>query len=150
MQTFVLRLLALDHQSFLSQILSNSFDDKAALADLITDFVLKNHDRTAVSHRVADQFAQHGSDFTTQTAWIIAQAALETVPRDGWPFPELDTTTLAGAIGAADGAARILARHDFVSLAEPATRTRLFRICLAAIDGTSNDAASLAEGAAVS
>lgn len=118
----VRRIVAREHQAFLAEILTKRFDDKAELAGFITDFVIKNHDRTAVSHRFADQFAQHGSDLTTQTAWIIAKAAIEAAPREGWPFPDLDTTTLAAAIGATDGAARILARHDFVSLAEPATR----------------------------
>jgi hypothetical protein len=135
MRTCVLRILALEHQAFLSQIASKHFKDKLVLAKFISDFIIKNYDRTAVSHRFADQFAKYGGDFTRETAWIIALAASEAAPRDGWPFPDLDTTTLAAAIGATDGATRISARHDFVSLADPATKIRLLRICLVAIDG---------------
>ncbi len=144
-RTCVLRILALEHQAFLSQMMSRSFIDKADLASFITDFVLENHDRTAVSHRFADQFRRYGDDFTCKTAWIIALAATEAAPREGWPFPDLDPATLASAIGATDGAARILARHDFVSLTEPATRLRLFHTCLAAIDGEGVDEASLSD-----
>ena len=120
-RTCILRILALEHQVFLSQVLSRQFNDKGELASLITDFIIKSHDRTAVSSRFAEQFARHGDDFTTRTAWIIAQAAL------------------AAAIAAADGAARILARHDFPCLADPATKMRLFRTCLTALDGRPDD-----------
>jgi hypothetical protein len=135
MRTCVLRIVALEHQAFLAQMVSTRFEDKAQLAGFITDVVVNQHNRTVVSHRFADQFAKHGDDFTRQTAWIIALAAVEATPREGWPFADLDSTTLAAAIGATDGAARILARHDFLSLADPETRTRLFRTCLVAMDG---------------
>jgi hypothetical protein len=137
----VSRILALEHQAFLAQIVSRRFGGKAELARFITDFVVGSHDRTRVSHGFADQFAQHGGDFTNQTASIIAEAALEAAPREGWPFPDLDATTLAAAIAATDGAARILARHDLAGLADPATRQRLFHTCLSAIGGRRDDEA---------
>jgi hypothetical protein len=143
MRACVSRVVALEHQAFLSRMISRRFADKAELAGFITDFIIGNHDRTAVSHRFADQFAEHGGDFTRQTAWILATAALEATPRAGWPFADLDTSTLAAAIGATDGAARILARHDFVGLADPATRMRLFRTCLTAIGGRADDEAAV-------
>jgi hypothetical protein len=135
----ILRILALEHQAFLSRMVSTRFDDKAELARLVTRFVLGSHERTAVSPHLADQLARHGGDFTTQVASIIGQAALDAAPREGWPFPDLDATTLAAAIAATDGAARILAGHDVVTLTDPAVRTRLFRTCLLAIDGNVSD-----------
>ena len=135
MRTCVLRVLALEHQAFLSRIVTERFVDKAQLAGFITDFIIRNNQRDDVAPEVAKYFALHGGNFTSETAWIVAVAAHEAAPRDGWPFPDLTPTRIGIAIDATDAAARMLASNDVEGLADPAIRRLVHDICLTALEG---------------
>lgn len=135
MRTCVLRVLALEHQAFLSQIVTEKFSDKVQLAGSITDFIIKNNQRDDVTPEVARYFALHGGNFTSETAWIVAVAAHEAAPRDGWPFPDLTPTRIGIAIDATDAAARMLASNDVEGLADPTIRRLVHDICLTALEG---------------
>ena len=87
---------------------------------------------------VAKYFALYGGNFTTETAWIVAVAAHEASPRDGWPFTDLTPTRIGMAIDATDAAARMLASNDVEGLADPGLRRIVYDICLTALEGGRN------------
>ena len=134
-RTCVLRVLALEHQHFLSLIVSQSIADMRELGQAVTEFIINTNSHASVSPKVAEQFAIHGGSFTSETAWIIAKAVRDAGPRGAWKFHDLTTARLAMAIDATDAAARILARNAPAALADPRMRTMIYDICMTALEG---------------
>jgi AcrR family transcriptional regulator len=137
-RTCVQRKLAIEHQALLTRMISDKFEDEAALARCITDFAIRKIDLANASEKCAEQFALHGGSFTSEAARIIAAAVLEASPREGWPFPDLSPTILAMSIVATVEAARTAARVDASMFTSPGMRVRLLDICLVALVGGPN------------
>jgi hypothetical protein len=135
LRTCVLRILALEHQAFLSRLTSAPFEDETALAECITDFAIHKLDLASASEAFAEQFSLYGGGFTTETAQVIAAAVQRASPREGWPLPDLSPTRLAMSIAATDAAACIEGRYDKAISTDETLRPRLLDICLAALVG---------------
>jgi len=134
-RTCVLRVLALEHQNFFNVAASKPFESVDDLARAVSDFIIEGNTRSNVSSSVAEQFAIHGGNFTSETAWIMARAMIEGKLTERLSSPQLTTVRLAIAIDAADAAARILARNDAAGLADPKMRALILDICRTALNG---------------
>ncbi len=126
----VRRILALEHQALLTRLISHRFENADELARCLTDFVIRNNDRSKVSRTFAACFALHGATFTSEMSCLIGAAVQRSERRQGWIASGIE---LAMAIAVTEAAARIVARHDASVLASEATFARLFGICRASL-----------------
>lgn len=134
-RTCVLRILALKHQEFLVDIAARPFRDTRQLARAITDFIVSINSRIdGVTPEMNEHIARTGRHFTSDTAWIVADATSAGLAHRGagsGPTAE----RVAVAIVATDAAAHALADRNPDHLADPMIRELLFDICQTSLDG---------------
>jgi AcrR family transcriptional regulator len=133
----VRRILVIEYRKFIEFMRRHTFLNREEIAVAIVEFVIQcNADRLGMSPTFRRRI-MHGHDEVSAAAATVdtvASTLNKSLPRAGWPCPDIGARAIAASLAAVESVARALTRDDEAALTDPEAPALLYDVCLAALE----------------